>query len=130
MKTIDPRFGDTDALGHINNTVLPQWFEIGREPVFSIFTPDLDPKKWCLIMANMNIDYTAQLHYGHSVEIRTTVNKIGNSSFQLGHEAWQKGTLCAKGTATIIHFDYALQKSVPIPEDIRKELMEHIDFSQ
>ena len=26
----EPRFSDTDALGHINNTVYPVWFEQAR----------------------------------------------------------------------------------------------------
>ncbi len=30
---IQPRFNETDALGHINNTVLTQWFEGARDPI-------------------------------------------------------------------------------------------------
>ncbi len=41
-----PSFTDTDALGHINNTRLPVWFERARNDLFRLFTPDLDPKKW------------------------------------------------------------------------------------
>ena len=40
--SISPRFLETDALGHINNTVLPMWFEAAREPVFRMFSPELD----------------------------------------------------------------------------------------
>lgn len=27
---VTPRFGDTDALRHVNNNVLGDWFELGR----------------------------------------------------------------------------------------------------
>jgi len=36
-ETIKPRFLETDALGHINNTVVPGWFEGARDPVFRWF---------------------------------------------------------------------------------------------
>jgi acyl-CoA thioester hydrolase len=35
--TVTPRFYETDALGHINNTVMAGWFEAAREPVFRFF---------------------------------------------------------------------------------------------
>jgi acyl-CoA thioester hydrolase len=30
---ITPRFYETDAFGHINNTVIAGWFEAGRAPI-------------------------------------------------------------------------------------------------
>jgi len=48
---ITPRFSDTDALGHINNTMVPIWFEGARDPVFKLFMPELDPNNWQLILA-------------------------------------------------------------------------------
>lgn len=38
-RTIEPAFYDTDALGHINNTRLPAWFELARNDLFRLFTP-------------------------------------------------------------------------------------------
>ena len=38
---ITPRASETDGAGHINNTVVPVWFEAGRREIFRIFTPDL-----------------------------------------------------------------------------------------
>ena len=31
------RFYETDALGHVNNTVVPMWIETGRLPIFEFF---------------------------------------------------------------------------------------------
>ena len=33
-KSLTPRFGDVDGLRHINNTMLPDWFELGRDPLY------------------------------------------------------------------------------------------------
>jgi len=122
----EPRFADTDALGHINNTMLPIWFEDARTPLFKYFTPDLDPKKWRLIIAKIDVEFLAEMFYGHEVEIRTYLGKIGNSSMTVCHEAWQKGKMTAKGTAIMIHFDHQEKQSKPIPDDIREELNKYL----
>ena len=52
-ESFSPRFTDTDALGHINNTLVPIWFEGARDPIFKIFTPILDVTNWQLILAKI-----------------------------------------------------------------------------
>jgi acyl-CoA thioester hydrolase len=124
--TIQPRFGDTDCLGHINNTALALWFEQARTPFFRIFSPDLriSLDTWPLIMAHTDYDFIAEMNLGE-VEIRTTVSRIGVKSFTARHEAWQQGRLCVKGHAVIVCFDFKTRASVPIPEEIKKFLTEH-----
>ena len=126
--TVTPRFGDTDGLRHINNVALVEWFEVGRNPIFRMFTPDLDLsyEKWKLILVRTEFDYIGQMLYGHDVEIRSYITHIGNSSFTIGHEAWQNGILKAKGKAVIVHFDFINQKSKPIPDGIRAKLEDHL----
>lgn len=120
--TFKPRFNDTDALGHINNASIATWFEEGRRPVFEYFIPDLDPKKWNLIIARVEIDYLAQGYYQKTTTVKTSVEKIGNSSFVLLQEASQDGTVISRGKAFLVYFDYEKQKSKPIPDDIRSKL--------
>jgi acyl-CoA thioester hydrolase len=44
----------------------------------------------------------------------------------LYEELYQDDRLCAKGTATYVHFNFALQKPEPIPFDVREKLNEHL----
>ena len=122
--TIEPRFGDTDVLGHISNTVLAGWFEMARNPFFRIFSPDLtiSHESWPLIMAHTDYDFVDELFYGHEVEIRSGIIRIGTKSFTLHHEAWQKGKLCVKGNAVVVYYDFKAKESRPIPEDKKKIL--------
>jgi acyl-CoA thioester hydrolase len=125
---VTPRFGDADGLRHINNTALVEWFEVGRNPIFRMFTPDLDLsyEKWKLILVRTEFDYIGQMYYGIDVEIKSYITHIGNSSFTIGHEAWQNGELKAKGKAVLVHFDFLNQESIPIPDSIRAQLQEHL----
>ena len=119
---IYPGFNDTDALGHISNTVFPIWFENAREPVFRIFHPSLDFATWPLILARIEVDLLAQTYLSKMIEIRTYIGKIGNSSCQVVQEAWQDGIHVAQGVTTLIYFDYGTNSSRPIPPEIRIEL--------
>jgi acyl-CoA thioester hydrolase len=125
--TVTPRFGDIDGLGHINNTVLAEWFELGRNPLFRIFDPDLRVAHgtWPLIMAHADYDFVGELFFQHNVEIRSYIGRIGTKSFTIHHEAWQEGRLCTTGKAVLVHFDFIERKSTPIPEDKKKILAEH-----
>lgn len=127
--TLAPRFSDTDALGHISNTAFSAWFEESRTELFKIFHPSLDVKTWPLILARTEIDFLAQTYWGRDILVKTYLEKIGNSSCHIIHEAWQDDTMVAKGVAVMIYFDYTVNKSVAIPDTIRAQLTEHLSNS-
>jgi acyl-CoA thioester hydrolase len=121
-----PRFGDMDILGHVNNTVPVQWFELARNPLFKIFDPKLkiDRTEWPLIMAHTDYDYLEPMAFAEA-EIKTWVAKIGNKSFTLHHEAWQGGKKCVSGDAVVVYYDFNVGKSVPLPDEKKKLLEAH-----
>src|SRR5690554_7974365 len=121
-----PSFTDTDALGHINNTRLPVWFERARNDLFKLFTADLDPKKWRLILASIKVDFLGELFYGEDIEIRTYLNKIGNSSFVVVQEAWQNGKMGSRGEAILVHYSFEKKASMPIEGELREALTAHL----
>jgi acyl-CoA thioester hydrolase len=122
-QTIQPRFNETDALGHINNTVVAAWFEGCRDPLFRLFTPDLNPAQWRLILAKFSVDFHAELFYGEPVEIKTWVSRIGNSSFDISQQAWQQGQLCASGVAVMVHFDFGSKQSATLSDELKARLL-------
>lgn len=121
-----PRFSDTDALGHINNTMVPVWFEGARDEVFKWFTPDLDLSQWKLILAKIDVTFHGQMFYEYDMEVRTYIGRIGGSSFDVYQELWQQNELRASGTAVMVHFDYQQQKAVKIPEEIVDKMKEYL----
>lgn len=126
VTTLEPAFHDTDALGHINNTRLPAWFEQGRTELFRFFTPDLDPRKWRLILARFDVEFMAELHYGTSVEICTYLTRLGNSSFTVTQEARQHGELCARGNTVMVHYDHDKKCARPLEGELRTALEAHL----
>ncbi|OCQ20271.1 thioesterase [Pseudoalteromonas luteoviolacea] len=123
---IMPRFSETDVLGHINNTVLPVWFEAARAPIFKIFTPDLNPHNWKLIVAKVEVTFKGELFYGQEVEIKTAIEKIGNSSFVILQQAWQHGECCAEGRTVMVRYDFASKSSKNLSQHERDALAEYL----
>ncbi|BAJ04258.1 acyl-CoA thioesterase [Shewanella violacea] len=119
---IQPRFNETDGLGHINNTVLPVWFEAAREPVFEIFNPSLDLSQWNLIVAGFTIAYTSPTNYGSRVSVKTWISRVGNSSFEVAQQSWQGGKMTAEAKTTLVHYDYGIEKSQPISAEVKSKL--------
>ncbi|PIE41262.1 MAG: thioesterase [Gammaproteobacteria bacterium] len=123
---INPRFCDTDAMGHINNTVYPVWFLEGRESILRVFNPSLSTDEVSLVLAKIEIEYLDEVFFGKSVEIRTYVLRIGVSSILVGQEVWQNEELKATATATMVNFDKRTRKSLPIPNEVKQELSKHL----
>ena len=119
---IVPRVSETDGVGHINNVFVPIWFEAGRREIFRIFSPNLDFVNWKLALVKVTIEYLDQLYLAENVEIRTGIEKIGNSSFTIKEEIHQTDRLCAKGEATYVNYNFNEKKSETISNEIRDKL--------
>ena len=126
IRTVTPQLCQIDFFRHVNHLAVPAWFELAREPLYRIFSPEMSFDDLTMIMAHIELDFLHQMYLGHDVEIRTIVSKIGNSSFTVEQEAWQLEQCCTRGRVVLVHFDFKTQKSVPLPEDIRRRLAEYL----
>ena len=124
--TITPRVSETDAIGHINNTTLPVWFEAGRHSIFKLFTPDHDFTKWKMVIVKTTLEFMNQVYFGEDVEIRTWVKRIGNTSLELYEELYQEDKICAKNTVIYVNFNLVNQQSERITHEIRNVLKNHL----
>lgn len=125
--TLQPRFSETDGLGHINNSALPVWLEEARFEIFRIFNPSLSMKTWNLILRKYEVDFIAQIWREHPVEVLTSIEQIGNSSLTVIQRVRQGGRDVAVGRTVLVHFDYEAARPAPIPPEIRELLLPHLE---
>ena len=125
LEEITPRFGDIDGLRHVNNTVIPGWFEQARNPIYRIFNPEFAFEGWNLILARYEIDFVRPLGISSPVSVRTWVSRVGTSSLEVSQQAVQDGAVCTRGKTVLVHYDFANSRPLPIPEAIRRKLAEH-----
>src|SRR5699024_7100833 len=117
------RFGETDLLGHVNNSSYFTYFEHARIQFFKA----LDASGGNLrrfILASTTCDFLAQAYFDQTLSIKTKVGKIGNKSCLLLHSIHDQKTdkPIAKGESTVVNFDFNEQKSKRIPDELREKL--------
>jgi acyl-CoA thioester hydrolase len=124
---IQVRFGDTDALGHVNNAVYLSWMELGRMAFTDKLLPQIDWTKTGFILAHVSIDYLEPVFLNDKVKVYMRAGKIGGKSVVLEcviTKADEKGERpTAKGTNIIVAFDYKKNISVLIPEDWKEAMV-------
>ncbi len=123
---VTPRFSDTDALGHINNAMVPVWFEGARDPIFRLFSPNLNLEQWPLILAKIDISFHAQMFYGQDIEVKTYISRIGGASFDVYQELWQNQVKCVSGIAVMVNFCYQSQASKKISTELKHAMQQHL----
>jgi acyl-CoA thioester hydrolase len=119
------RWGDMDAMGHVNNTVYFRYIEQARISWFDQIDAAPDPSGEGPVIVNAHCSFIKQFKYPGEIEIRTLVGPPGRSSFEMTHQLFlvgadgEAGALHAEGGAKIVWVNFPAEKSVPLPESIR-----------
>jgi acyl-CoA thioester hydrolase len=123
VERIPIRWGDMDAMGHVNNTVYFRFMEQARIGWFDALVPEQDAwKSTGIVIANAACNFKKPMTYPGTVEVRIFVGAVGGSSVPTFYEMKVGEVLYADGEATVVFIDMAKQRAVRIPEDIRRRL--------
>ena len=117
------RFGDTDGLGHLNNATFSTFLETGRVSFLWNDGERLSPPGSVFVIARLELDYRAEMHWGGEVEIGTVVLSIGRTSFRLGQGIFQDGACTATAHTVIVLLDESTRRSTLLPEETRTKLL-------
>ena len=119
------RWGDMDAMGHVNNTVYFRYLETARIDWLASIGGAPDPQGEGPVIVNAFCNFYRQLEYPGEVRLRMYASDPGRSSF----ETWatlervdQPGVLYADGGGTTVWTNFPAQKSAPLPQWLRKQL--------
>lgn len=126
ITSIPVLWGDEDAFGHVNNVVFLRWCEEARVVYMRRIAAwtDMPAAGVGPIIAAVHCDYKAQLRYPDTVDIGTRVDRIGNSSFRMHHVivSREQNMVVAEADSTVVLFDYANERPVTVPDDVRRRI--------
>jgi len=120
------RWGDMDALGHINNVKFFTYDEQVRLQYFDAIAAVV-PDFWKgsgIILAKLGCDFVGQLRYPATLDIGFRISRLGRSSFDTEAAMFEGERLVAVSRGTLVWFDYVQQKSLPIPDHVRALIRE------
>jgi acyl-CoA thioester hydrolase len=112
---LTPRFCDTDAAGHINNTAVAEWLEAGRVDFNRNHLPEIPP----MMLRRVEIDYDREMTFDKEAIIRTGVETTGNKTVTIRQEIWQGGIRRAQARAVECYFDPETRRAAEIPQRFR-----------
>ncbi|KAF0995104.1 thioesterase family protein [Geobacillus sp. TFV-3] len=126
--TINPRFCETDALGHLSNISYFIYLEEARTRLFDELRYGGRTDDWHFILASTKCDFVNQGFFGRRLRVETNISRIGNKSFQCIHRIIEEETdkLIAIGEAAVVHFNFQTQTSEPLPDDLRALLAQYL----
>lgn len=117
------RWGDMDAMGHVNNTVYFRYMEQARISWFGSLGVAFDPHGTGPVIVNASCTFLKELVYPGTVEVRMHAGKAGRSSFETWLElrpSYDAATVYAEGAAKVVWVDFAKGRSTALPERIRQ----------
>ena len=116
------RWGDMDAMGHVNNTIYLRYMETARIELMRGAGFSTSPLGQGFVIANIFCNFIRQLEYPGEVIINSYVGSIGRASFDMYHELLRTddgNTIFANGGETMVWLDFPQQKSLPLPDGLR-----------
>jgi acyl-CoA thioester hydrolase len=115
------RYNDYDARGHVNNAVYLGYFEIGRVEAWKAecgaFAPDF-------ILAQATVSYRSPALLGEPLDVEVTTSEIRTKAWVWRYRIVdaRDDRLVADGETVQVMFDYEGRRAVPIPPAIREGL--------
>lgn len=117
------RWGDMDAMGHVNNTVYFRYMEQARISWFDALLPQAEAwTRTGMVIANASCNFKRPINYPGTVEVRVLIGAPGGSSVPTFYELNVDGDLYADGAAVVVFIDAKKQKPIRIPQSIREAL--------
>jgi acyl-CoA thioester hydrolase len=122
--TIPIRWGDMDAMGHVNNTIYFRYLEIVRIEWVNSLNAALDPQGEGIVIVNAFCNFIRQLEYPGDILAKHYIANPGRTSFDVFvtlERVDQPGVLYATGGATTVWLDYKNQQTKPLPDWLRRQ---------
>jgi len=131
---IEVRYGDLDPQGHVNNAKFLTYLEQGRVFYFKQL------KLWeggsflnfGIILADIQITFHKAIQFGDPIRVGVRITRLGNKSMTSEYrlEDGRDESVFATGSSVLVAFDYQAKKSVPIPAQWRKAIMQFEGLSE
>jgi acyl-CoA thioester hydrolase len=125
--SIELRFSDLDASGHLNHAAILFYVEQARVRYYSaVLGMEIprDLKHW--VLAEITVAYRTPGYFGDTIDVRLKVPWIRRSSagwaFTLVRQS--DGAIIAQGTGVQVHVDAQTGKAAEIPAEWRRRIMD------
>lgn len=116
------RYGDTDALGHVNNAVFSTLLEQGRVSALFNGMDALGEPGTTFVIASVKLDFLAEMNFPGTAQVATRINSFGRTSVKVGQAIFLNDKCCAVSEEVMVLINLISRKPVPISEATRARI--------
>ncbi|MFC7450834.1 acyl-CoA thioesterase [Rhodococcus daqingensis] len=124
---VEVRWGDSDRLGHVNNTLFLEYTQEARVKFFRdrVFPAGVRPS--AMVVRKMEIEFLKPITDASGpVTVEVSILAVGNTSFGIRQVIRDvHGATCGVADAVMVRFDAKTESSVPLTELERSVLSEY-----
>lgn len=121
---IPVQWGEMDAYGHVNNTVLFRYFESARIVYLERcgFLESYDVNKIGAILHSTECRFRQPLRHPDEVLVGARAIRVEHDRFTMSYLVFslETGHVAADGQGIVVSFDYERRSKVPLPPSVRE----------
>jgi acyl-CoA thioester hydrolase len=118
------RYADTDAQGHVNNVSFAAYLETGRTVLAQACGLPIGLHNGThTVLARVEIDYRAELHWPASLDLGSAVVRVGRSSVTVIQGVFHGDRCVATGREVLVMVETATGRPAPLPDELRARLL-------
>jgi len=116
--TIQVRFSDTDAMGHISSGSYAAFAEVGREAFFMKVPEPQSEIPW-FVMVHLGLDFVAEARFGQTFTLSTRVAKMSEKTITFEQIVRADDAVACKLEVVMVAFDPKTRRAIRVPSHWR-----------
>lgn len=125
---IQIRFGDIDAMGHINNNIYFSFFDLGKTSYFDFVKPmAISWIEGLIVVAHIEVDFFSPIYYKEKIVVETKVIKLGEKSgvFLQQLRSVKNNEIKCRCRSVFVAYNAQTQSSMSIPDVWREAISKY-----
>lgn len=119
---MDIRFSDMDSQGHVHHEAMVGWIAHTRVSYINGVIDAIRVKNIDYTLVNLQIDFQKQITFPGEARLEVYVKRMGSKSLSLNYMLSKDKKKFAQATSVSVFFDTNTNKTIPIPDLMRKVL--------
>ncbi len=126
---IQIRFNDIDQMGHVNNAVIMEYFDLGKSHYFADAGLPVTQEEgdFTVVIVHIEVDFHAQIRYHDNIAVTSHIAHFGNKSLCVKQQVINTDTQQPLASCTTVMSGYSRQtrSAAVIPDEIKKRVIQY-----
>lgn len=121
---IQIRFNDVDQMGHINNAVIIEYFDLGKSLYFTAAGVPPQEGDFTVMVVHFEVDFQKQILFNDNIAVVTRTTRFGNKSLEITQQVVDSHSGEPFATCKTVMAGYcrSTHSSAVIPDTIKEQI--------